>query len=370
MNTAPPAPPSAGPLPDAALPTQTQNVNVAAIRPIITPRQLEHAIPLTPAARQTVLTGRAAIRAILGGTDARLLVVVGPCSVHDPDAARDYAEKLQALQPKVADTMLLVMRVYFEKPRTTVGWKGLINDPHLDGTFDLNHGLRLARRLLLDINSLGLPCGTELLDPIVPQYIDDLIAWTAIGARTTESQTHRQMASGLSMPVGFKNSTDGSVQIAIDAMKAAQSGHHFLGIDENGATVIIETRGNRDGHVILRGGQGRPNYHPQNVAEAAQQLAAAGLSAKLMVDCSHANSSKKHENQTAVWDSLIAQRAEAGAASPVVGIMLESNLEGGRQDVPADHTQLRRGVSITDACIDWQTTERLLLDGAEKLRGS
>ncbi|HEX8340890.1 MAG TPA: 3-deoxy-7-phosphoheptulonate synthase [Tepidisphaeraceae bacterium] len=366
MNTAPPARPPADPSLDAG--AQTQNVNVLSVRPIVTPRQLEQAMPLVDAARQVVLAGRAAIRKILAGGDPRLLVVVGPCSVHDPDAAREYARKLQAVQPRVADTMLLVMRVYFEKPRTTVGWKGLINDPHLDGSFDIDHGLRLARALLLDVNALGLPCGTELLDPIVPQYIDDLISWAAIGARTTESQTHRQMASGLSMPVGFKNSTDGSVQIAIDAMKAARSGHHFMGIDENGATVIVQTRGNHDGHIILRGGQNRPNYHPQNVAEAAGQLAAAGLPAKLMVDCSHANSSKKHENQAVVWDSLIEQRAGEGAASSVVGVMLESNLEGGRQDVPADRQQLRHGVSITDACIDWATTERLLIDGAARLR--
>jgi 3-deoxy-7-phosphoheptulonate synthase len=363
MNTtATPARPSADPS------TPTQNVNVVAIRPIVTPHKLEQEIPLTPAAKEAVLAGRAAIRAILSGADPRLLVVVGPCSVHDPDAAREYAKRLAALQGAVADTMLLVMRVYFEKPRTTVGWKGLINDPHLNGTFDMNYGLRLARQLLLDVNTLGLPCGTELLDPIVPQYIDDLIAWAAIGARTTESQTHRQMASGLSMPVGFKNSTDGSVPIAIDAMKAARSGHHFLGIDENGATVIVQTRGNSDGHLILRGGSGRPNYHPQNVAEAAQQLTTAGLPGKLMVDCSHANSSKKHENQSVVWDSLIAQRVEQGSQSRIVGIMLESNLADGRQDVPADLSKLMRGVSITDACIGWETTHELLMRGAEALR--
>jgi 3-deoxy-7-phosphoheptulonate synthase len=346
----------------------TQNLNVVATYPIVTPRQLERELPATDVSRETVLQGRATIRRILAGQDRRLLVVVGPCSVHDVAAAKEYARRLLALRNQVEDQLYIVMRVYFEKPRTTVGWKGMINDPHLNGTFDINAGLRMARALLLDIAHLGLPAATELLDPIVPQFIDDLISWAAIGARTTESQTHRQMASGLSMPVGFKNSTDGSVQIAIDAMKAARSGHHFLGIDEQGKSVIVQTRGNSDGHIILRGGSGRPNYDPQNVAQAADLLQQAKLPGTLMVDCSHANSSKRHENQAVVWENLVEQRRN-NPESPVSGVMIESNLREGRQDVPADIHQLKPGVSITDACIGWELTEEILLKGAQRLRG-
>ncbi|HEX8322570.1 MAG TPA: 3-deoxy-7-phosphoheptulonate synthase [Tepidisphaeraceae bacterium] len=347
----------------------TQNLNVIATRPIITPAQLEAALPASPAVNGTVVQGRRVMRDIVAGRDPRLLVVVGPCSVHDPEAALEYARKLAGLRSQVEDQLLIVMRVYFEKPRTTVGWKGLINDPHLDGTFDMNRGLELARKLLLDVNELGLPCATELLDQIVPQYIDDLLGWAAIGARTTESQTHRQMASGLSMPVGFKNSTDGSVQIAIDAMKAARSSHHFLGIDEEGRAVIVQTRGNDAGHIILRGGQGRPNYSPENVADASAGLVKAGLPPRLMVDCSHANSSKKHENQAVVWQSIIEQRLVSAPPSPIMGVMIESNLHDGRQDIgPEGPGALKYGVSITDACIGWETTEQLLIEGAERLR--
>jgi 3-deoxy-7-phosphoheptulonate synthase len=337
----------------------TENLNVVGVKPIITPRELSAAIPMTPKANATVVTGREAIRKVLRGEDKRLLTVVGPCSVHDVKAARDYATRLAAILPKVSDRLLIVMRVYFEKPRTTVGWKGLINDPHLDGTFDMETGLRAARELLRDINELGLPCATELLDPIVPQYIDDLLAWAAIGARTTESQTHRQMASGLSMPVGYKNSTDGNLQIAVDAMKSAQSGHHFLGIDEEGRTCVVQTRGNKDGHAILRGGGNHTNFDPENVSVAAGLLTKAGLSPRLMVDCSHANSAKKHENQASVFKSVSEQRKES--ACPIVGVMIESFIEPGRQDVPADAKQLKYGQSITDACIGWEETERLLL---------
>ena len=337
----------------------TQNLNVIGTRPIVTPRELMHRIPVSPRATSTVVGGRDAIRAILRGDDKRLLTVVGPCSVHDVDAARDYAKRLAAILPDVSDRLLVVMRVYFEKPRTTVGWKGLINDPHLDGSFDMETGLRRARQLLLEVNELGLPCATELLDPIIPQYIDDLVAWAAIGARTTESQTHRQMASGLSMPVGYKNSTDGNLQIAIDALKSAQSGHHFLGIDEEGRNCIVQTRGNADGHVILRGGAGRTNYDPENVRLAASLLASARLASRLMVDCSHANSSKKHENQATVYQSVLEQRRDP--TCPIMGVMLESFIESGRQDVPADGTKLKYGQSITDACIGWDETERLLL---------
>ena len=344
----------------------TQNLNVAGTRPIIAPKLLKAELPATEAATDSVLRGRAAIRDIVHGRDQRLLAVVGPCSVHDVDAAKVYAEKLAGAAEQVSDQLLLVMRVYFEKPRTTVGWKGLINDPHLDGTFDMNAGLKLARKLMLDIATLGLPISTELLDPYVPQYIDDLLSWAAIGARTTESQTHRQMASGLSMPVGFKNSTDGSVQIAIDAMKAARSSHHFLGMDEDGRTVIVQTRGNTDGHVILRGGSGKPNYDPENVTAAAAMLEKAGLNPLLMVDCSHANSSKKHENQAIVWQNAVEQKSTIPTA--LMGVMLESNLHEGRQDIPTNLSELKYGVSVTDACISWEQTEQLLHSAAESLR--
>ena len=353
-------------LQNAAATAATQNLNVVGLRPIISPRDLKSELPTTAAANESVVRGRAAIRDIVHGRDHRLLAVVGPCSVHDVAAAKAYAEKLAAVAEQVSDQLLLVMRVYFEKPRTTVGWKGLINDPHLDGSFDMNTGLRLARQLMLDVAALGLPIATELLDPYVPQYIDDLLGWAAIGARTTESQTHRQMASGLSMPVGFKNSTDGSVQIAIDAMKAARSSHHFLGMDEDGRTVIVQTRGNADGHVILRGGSGKPNYDPENVAAAAGLLEKAGLNPLLMVDCSHANSNKKHENQAIVWDNVVRQKSSLPTA--LMGVMLESNLHEGRQEIPADLSQLKYGVSVTDACISWEQTDALLHSAAEALR--
>jgi 3-deoxy-7-phosphoheptulonate synthase len=262
---------------------------------------------------------------------------------------------------------MLVMRVYFEKPRTTVGWKGLLNDPHLDGTFDINHGLRLARRLLLDVNEMGMPSATELLEPITPQYIDEFVTWAAIGARTTESQTHRQMASGLSMPVGYKNSTDGNLQIAIDAFKSAQHAHHFLGIDDDGRVAVVKTRGNPDGHVILRGGAGKTNYDPATVRQCAEMLQKASLPAKVMIDCSHANAAKRHENQGKVFADAIDQ-LRADPNSPIMGLMLESNLASGRQDIPADRRDLKHGVSVTDACIGWDETEQLLLAAAARLR--
>jgi 3-deoxy-7-phosphoheptulonate synthase len=336
----------------------TQNLNVVSTKTIITPGKLTAEIPASAKSTDTVVRGREAIRNVLKGEDKRLLTVVGPCSVHDIDAARDYATRLANLLPQVEDRLLVVMRVYFEKPRTTVGWKGLINDPHLDGTFDMETGLRRARQLLRDVNEMGLPCATELLDPIVPQYIDDLIAWAAIGARTTESQTHRQMASGLSMPVGYKNSTDGNLQIAIDALKSAGSGHHFLGIDEEGRTCVVQTKGNKDGHVILRGGSNRPNYDPENVRVAASLLAQSGLPTRLMVDCSHANSNKKHENQGTVFQSVLEQRKDSGC--PIMGVMIESFIEPGAQAVSSDRSKLAYGKSITDACIGWDETARLL----------
>jgi len=344
---------------------QTQNINVASTMPLVIPSQLEADLPMTEAANRTVIQGRKVINDILAGNDDRLLVVIGPCSIHDVDAALEYANRLAELREKVNDRLYVVMRVYFEKPRTTVGWKGLINDPHLDDSFEINEGLRLARKLLLDVTTLGLPTGTEILDPITPQYIDDLISWTAIGARTTESQTHRQMASGLSMPVGYKNSTEGNLQIAIDAMEAARHPHHFLGIDEKGQSCIVKTKGNTAGHVILRGGHNRTNYDPENVAEATRTLEAADLPAAFMIDCSHANSGKKHERQEIVWTSLIEQRAAGQKA--IIGAMLESNIHEGNQKLPADRSQLKYGVSITDACISWEKTEELLLTGYEQL---
>jgi 3-deoxy-7-phosphoheptulonate synthase len=302
---------------------------------------------------------------ILNQKDPRLLVVVGPCSIHDVDAALDYARRLNALRNDCADQLEIIMRVYFEKPRTTIGWKGLINDPHLDGSYEIEIGLKKARKLLLELTAMGLPTATEFLDPIIPQYIADLITWAAIGARTTESQTHREMASGLSMPVGFKNGTDGSLQIALDAMQSARTGHSFLGIDQDGITSVVRTSGNSAGHVVLRGGRTQTNYDAQSIAEAESKLRQHGLPPVLMVDCSHANSSKQHLRQEEVWRSLIEQRA-TGTKS-IIGIMVESFLKEGNQPFPRPVSELAYGVSITDACIGWDLTERMLRNGAEKL---
>lgn len=343
----------------------THNLNVTSFRSLVTPRELKHELPITPQSQATVAAGREMVRAILDGRDPRFLALVGPCSIHEVRAAREYAGRLAALSTELEDRVAIVMRTYFEKPRTTIGWKGLINDPHLDGSFDMEQGLRLARRLLLDITALRLPAATEMLDPITPQYIDDLVSWASIGARTIESQTHRQMASGLSMPVGYKNTTEGKLQPALDAFRAAHAPHRFLGIDEDGRTSIVTTRGNDAGHVILRGGRERPNYDPQRVQEAATELAAAGLPPRLMVDCSHANSGKRHERQQVVWSSVIEQRIRGNRA--IIGAMLESNLEEGRQELPADVSALRHGVSITDACIGWEETVRLLREAWERL---
>ena len=344
---------------------QTQDLRVIGTKRLQSPRALELALPMTERANRTVVEGRAAVQNILAQRDSRLLVIVGPCSIHDPKGAMEYAHKLAAVSREVADQMFVVMRVYFEKPRTTVGWKGLINDPHMNGSCEIEDGLRIARKLLLEINELGLPAATEFLDPIVPQYIDDLISWAAIGARTTESQTHREMASGLSMPVGFKNGTDGSLQIAIDAMSSARTPHSFLGIDQDGYTSLVRTRGNADGHVVLRGGRARTNYDPQSIAEAAAQLTAHNLPPVLMVDCSHANSLKQHARQEDVWRSIIEQRA-AGARS-IIGAMVESYLKEGNQPVPENPRDIDYGVSVTDACISWETTERILRHGHRAL---
>jgi 3-deoxy-7-phosphoheptulonate synthase len=334
---------------------------------LVTPKELKAELPMTEIANRTVVESRECVTRILRREDPRLLVVVGPCSIHNVDAALDYAKRLSRLRKELADRMEIVMRVYFEKPRTTIGWKGLINDPHLDGSKDIESGLRMARKLLLQVNELGLPAGTEFLDPIVPQYTAELISWAAIGARTTESQTHREMASGLSMPVGYKNSTDGSLQTAVDAMCAARSEHSFLGIDEDGVTSVVRTSGNPDGHIVLRGGRGRTNYDAESIRESESTLEQAGLVPALMVDCSHANSGKKPERQEVVWQSVVAQRA-AGNRS-LIGLMVESNLQEGSQPFPQPAEKLLPGVSITDACISWETTERVLREGYETLAG-
>jgi len=336
------------------------NLRVAGVTRLITPARIKSEFPATATQLRLVSDARATARAILSGEDDRMLVIVGPCSIHDPASALEYAKRLADLSREVSDRLVVAMRVYFEKPRTTVGWKGLINDPHLDESFDISAGLTLARKLLLDILDLGLPAATEFLDPIVPQYIADLISWAAIGARTTESQTHREMASGLSMPVGFKNATDGSVQTAIDAMGSARTAHNFLGIDQDGATSIIKTAGNPDSHVVLRGGRNGPNFSAEDVRAAREALRKAGLHTALMVDCSHANSGKDPKRQPDVWRSLKEQRATDG--SGIIGAMLESHIHSGAQPLGSDPSTLRYGVSITDACMDWETTAALLRD--------
>jgi 3-deoxy-7-phosphoheptulonate synthase len=340
--------------------------NVEGIMPLISPRAVKAAQPLTARAADLVLETRRAIRDVLHGRDReRLLVVVGPCSIHDPDAALEYARKLVRVAEATRDRLIIVMRTYFEKPRTTVGWKGLINDPNLDGSCDIATGLQIARRLLLEINELGLPCGGEVLDPITPQYISDLLSWASIGARTIESQTHREMASGLSMPIGFKNATDGSLQVALHAMISARHPHTFLGISADGATAMIKTVGNPDRHVVLRGGGKGPNYGPDDVLRAAEMVASEGVARPVMIDCSHGNSSKDHTRQPTVCREVLAQLDASRGA--VMGLLLESNLQPGRQDWEAG-TTLRYGVSITDACIGWDDTETLLAEIAAAVR--
>ena len=344
---------------------QTQDLHVQGIVRLLSPRELKAPLPATDAVNATVARSRERIVRILQQKDPRLLVVIGPCSIHDEKGALEYATRLNALRQKFADRLEIVMRVYFEKPRTTIGWKGLINDPHLDGSQDIETGLKIARKLLLDITGLGLPAATEFLDPIVPQYIADLITWAAIGARTTESQTHREMASGLSMPVGLKNSTDGSLQVAIDAMGAARHAHSFLGIDQDGVTSIVRTAGNLDVHLVLRGGRARTNYDAESIRAAEEKLKSENLPAVLMVDCSHANSEKQHARQEDVWRSVIQQRA--GGTGSLIGLMVESNLNEGNQPIPKNRADLRYGVSITDSCIGWEATERMLRWGCEAL---
>jgi 3-deoxy-7-phosphoheptulonate synthase len=344
---------------------RTQDLHVKEIVPLLSPRALKAITPVSEAVNATVAQARERIVKILAQTDPRLLVVIGPCSIHDRKSALEYANRLSKLQKEFADKMEIVMRVYFEKPRTTIGWKGLINDPHMDGSQDIETGLKNARQLLLEINGLGLPAATEFLDPIVPQYIADLITWAAIGARTTESQTHREMASGLSMPVGLKNSTDGSLQVAIDAMGATRHPHSFLGINEDGVTAIVRTNGNPNAHVVLRGGRAMTNYDAASIQAAEMKLLSEKLPPVLMVDCSHANSEKKFAKQEEVWHSVIEQRV--GGTKSVIGMMVESHLNEGNQPIPKNLSELRYGVSITDSCIGWEATERMLRWAYEKL---
>ena len=345
---------------------RTQDLNVKEIVRLSSPREIKAETPGGEAVAATVAQSRERIIRILERKDPRLLVVIGPCSIHDEASALEYATRLNQLRVELADQMEIVMRVYFEKPRTTIGWKGLINDPHLDGSQDIETGLKIARRLLLQITALGLPSATEFLDPIVPQYIADLISWAAIGARTTESQTHREMASGLSMPVGLKNGTDGSLQVAIDAMGATRHAHSFLGIDQDGATAIVRTTGNPHAHVVLRGGRALTNYDAASIRAAEEKLISEKLAPILMVDCSHAISAKHFARQEDVWHSVIEQRV-AGTGS-LIGMMVESHLHEGNQPMAKNPADLRYGVSITDSCIGWETTERMLRWGHAELK--
>jgi 3-deoxy-7-phosphoheptulonate synthase len=345
---------------------KVHNVNVASQNILVTPEQLKAALPMSESIQDTLATSRRVIENILDRRDPRIFVVVGPCSIHDTVAAMDYARRLKALADELADTLYIVMRVYFEKPRTTVGWKGLVNDPYLDDSFNIEEGLHIGRKLLLDILDLGLPTSTEALDPISPQYLQDLVTWTAIGARTTESQTHREMASGLSSAVGFKNGTDGSLTVATNALNSVANPHRFLGINSAGQVSVFTTKGNRYGHIVLRGGTAGPNYDSVHIKLCEDALNKAGVSRNIMVDCSHANSDKKPELQPLVVENVANQILEGNTS--IIGLMIESNLKAGNQSIPADLSELEYGVSVTDGCIDWETTERCLRTMREKIR--
>ncbi|MDE0733059.1 MAG: 3-deoxy-7-phosphoheptulonate synthase [Gammaproteobacteria bacterium] len=345
---------------------QTDNLNIASNEALLTPEHLKSELPLLGKTQDFVQKAREKIFSILDRKDSRLMVVVGPCSIHDTDAAIDYAKKLKELADKVSDTLYIVMRVYFEKPRTAIGWKGLINDPYLDDSFKIEDGLRKGRKLLLDIVDLGLPTSSEALDPISPQYLQDIIVWSAIGARTTESQTHREMSSGLSSPVGFKNGTDGGLMVAVNAMQSVSSPHRFLGINGKGQVSVVTTKGNPYAHVVLRGGSAGPNYDTVHVALCEQALEKGGVSQNIMIDCSHANSSKDPDVQPLVLKDITHQILEGNKS--IIGVMLESNIFGGNQSIPKDLSELKYGVSVTDACMAWDTTERSLLEMADKLR--
>lgn len=342
------------------------NINIEQPEILVTPAELKREIPISDKARETIFSGRRAIEKILERKDHRIFVVVGPCSIHDLKAAHEYATKLKALADKVSDTLLIVMRVYFEKPRTTTGWKGLINDPFMNDSFKITDGLHIGRQLLHDVLEIGLPTATEALDPISPQYMQDLIAWSAIGARTTESQTHREMASGLSSSVGFKNGTDGSLTVAINALQSVASPHRFLGINSDGKVSVITTKGNPYAHVVLRGGNGKPNYDSVSVSICEQELSAEGIIPNIMVDCSHANSNKDHNLQPLVLDNVANQILEGNTS--IVGAMIESHLKAGNQKLSGNPDEMEYGVSVTDACIDWETTESSIIGMADKLR--
>ena len=344
----------------------TEDLNVASNEALITPQQLKNEIPLKGNALESVKKARSTIFSILDRKDKRICVVVGPCSIHDTEAAIDYAKRLKELADQVRDTLFIVMRVYFEKPRTSIGWKGLINDPHLDDSFKIEEGLRIGRRLLLDIIDIGLPTSTEALDPISPQYMQDLISWSAIGARTTESQTHREMSSGLSSAVGFKNGTDGGLTVAVNAMQSVSSPHRFLGINTQGQVSVVSTRGNPYAHVVLRGGSNGPNYDSVHVSQCEKALADGGVSSNIMIDCSHANSSKNPDIQPLVLKDVTHQILEGNES--IIGVMLESFINGGSQSIPENLDNLKYGISVTDACMDWATTEQSLLEMAAKIR--
>ncbi len=346
--------------------SKTENLNIAAFDRMPSPDEITATLPLSDRAAQVVTEGRRTLQNILDRKDPRIFVVVGPCSIHDPVAGIDYARRLKALADEVADTLVLVMRVYFEKPRTSTGWKGYINDPYMDDSFRIDEGMQKARQFLRDVNEVGLPTGTEALDPIAPQYYGDLIAWTAIGARTSESQTHREMASGLSTPVGFKNGTDGSLDAAVNGILSASHPHSFLGINGQGQSSVIRTRGNPYGHVVLRGGGGRPNYDTVSVSLAEKALQKAKLPANIVIDCSHANSWKNPDYQPLVMRDVAHQIREGNQS--IVGLMIESHIEAGNQPIPADLSQLRYGCSVTDACVDWSTTEAMIRGTRDILR--
>ena len=345
---------------------QVDDLNVLSEETLISPEQLKQRVPVSAKALATVAGGRIAIKRILQRQDPRLFIIVGPCSIHDTNAAMDYASKLKTLADEVDDTLLLVMRVYFEKPRTTTGWKGLINDPLMNDSFDITEGLTRGRQLLVDLAELGLPTSTEALDPVTPQYLQELIAWSAIGARTTESQTHREMASGLSSAVGFKNGTDGGLEVAINALQSVSAPHRFLGINHQGGVSVIHTRGNAHAHIVLRGGGGRPNYDSVSINICEQQLLKAGIPANIMVDCSHANSNKDPALQPLVMTNVGNQIVEGNQS--IVGLMVESNLEWGNQSIPADLADLKYGVSVTDACVNWATTENMILELRDRVK--
>jgi 3-deoxy-7-phosphoheptulonate synthase len=345
--------------------SRIKNLNVASISPLDPPSEYLAEIPITREVEELVVRSRQEVADIVSGDDDRLLVITGPCSIHDEAAGREYAERLAALAAEVSDNVMVVMRVYFEKPRTTVGWKGLINDPNLDGTCNMAEGLRRARQFLMGVCEIGLPCATEFLDPFTPQYIADLISWGAIGARTAESQTHRQLASGLSMPIGFKNGTGGSIQLAVDGMIAASAQHAFLGIDDAGSAAVVQTSGNDSCHIVLRGGSDGPNYDAEHVAVAQKALQNSGMAPNLVVDCSHANCDKDHTKQPVAFRDVLTQRSDGNRG--IVGVMLESHLNAGNQSLNGDRSSLKYGVSITDPCVDWQTTEALLREAAEVL---